>query len=151
MGTDIVVHSTTKYIGGHSDALGGAVLTNRDDIFTEMKFFQNAVGAVPSILENILILRGAKTLSLRMEQACDNAEALAKFLCNRPEVKKVLYPGLPEHPGHTVVLHQMSRFGAILSFELKGNLDITKHFINSLRLVSLAVSLGAVESLIEHP
>ncbi len=151
MGADIVVHSTTKYLGGHSDVVGGAVLTNNQALHQEYKFLQNAVGAVPGPLDCFLILRGAKTLPLRMRAHCENAGIVAKHLLAHPEVAKVHYPGLPTHPGHEIAKWQMSGFGGMISFELKGDMERAKRMISSCKVFSLAESLGGVESLIGHP
>jgi cystathionine gamma-lyase len=151
LGADVVVHSATKYIGGHSDALGGALVTNDSRLYKELRFFQNAMGAVPGALENFLILRGSKTLELRMERACSNAESIAEFLDGRPEVRKVWYPGLKGSPGREIASAQMRRFGAIVTFELGGTETDIQRFLKALKLFPLAVSLGAVESLMDHP
>lgn len=151
-GIDAVVHSATKYIGGHTDALGGAIVTDDEEIYEEMKFFQNAVGAVPGTLENVTFLKGAKTLSLRMEQACENAQHLAEFLQDHDRVTEVKYPGLASHDQHELAGRQMKRPGAILSFVVDDAVTQNiKSFFESLDLFPLAVSLGAVESLINHP
>ncbi len=151
-GIDAVVHSATKYIGGHTDALGGAIVTNNPEFHEEMKFFQNAIGAVPGTLENVSFLKGVKTLSLRMEKACDNAARLASYLEEHDHVREVKYPGLPSHDQHELAKDQMKRPGALLSFvvdeKVQREIDT---FFESLELFPLAVSLGAVESLINHP
>ncbi len=150
LGVDLVVHSMTKYLGGHSDLLGGALITNRGDVHEKLKFAQNALGAVPSPFDCWLVLRGSKTLDVRMERHCDNAEALAAFLKDHPAVAKVHFPGLPEDPGYGLAKKQMRRFGGMLSFELKdarGAMDR----LRKLQVILLAESLGGVESLIEHP
>ncbi|MEK7388378.1 MAG: cystathionine gamma-synthase [Elusimicrobiota bacterium] len=151
LGADVVVHSTTKYIGGHSDVVGGALLVNDEALHTEYKFLQNAVGAVPGPLDCFLLLRGTKTLPLRMERHCQNAMAIAKHLLSHPEVAKVHYPGLPTHSGHAAAKGQMSGFGGMISFELKGDLERAKRMISSCDIFALAESLGGVESLIGHP
>jgi cystathionine gamma-lyase len=151
LGADIVVHSTTKYLGGHSDVIGGAILTNDEALHKEFKFLQNAVGAVPGPLDCFLVLRGTKTLPLRMQKHCENAAAVSKALLANPEVSRVLYPGLPTHSGHNVARGQMSGFGGMISFELKGDIERAKRMISSCRVFSLAESLGGVESLIGHP
>ena len=148
LGADVVVHSTTKYINGHSDVLGGAVVTNDEAVFTELKFFQNAIGAVPGPQDCFLILRGVKTLGLRMDRHCSNAETIARFLAGHEAVSRVYYPGFAEHPGHTIAARQMTRYGAIISFELAG--DIAE-FTSALALWTLAESLGSVRSLFCHP
>jgi cystathionine gamma-lyase len=151
LGADVVVHSTTKYLGGHSDVVGGAILTSDEALYKEYKFLQNAVGAVPGPLDCFLLLRGTKTLPLRVERHCLNAGIVAKHLLAHPEVAKVHYPGLPTHPGHKVAMSQMSGFGGMISFELKGDIERAKRMISSCRIFSLAESLGGVESLIGHP
>lgn len=150
-GVDIVLHSTTKYLGGHSDILGGALITNNKDLYERLKFFQNAVGAVPGPFDCFLTLRGTKTLALRMERHCSNAMAIARFLSRHPKVKKVFYPGLPNHPGHKIARKQMTGFGGMVSFEVKGNAAKTKKIAASAKLFALAESLGCVRSLINHP
>ena len=151
LGADLVVHSTTKYLGGHSDVIGGAVLTGNGEIFSKLKFLQNAVGAVPGPMDCFLLLRGTKTLPIRMERHCRNAGELAKHLLAHPEVDKVHYPGLPSHPGHDIAKAQMCGFGGMISFELKGDLDRAKRMISTTKIFALAESLGGVESLIGHP
>ena len=151
LGADIVVHSTTKYINGHSDTIGGAVITNDDGLYQDLKFFQNAVGAVPGPQDCFLILRGAKTLPLRLEKHCSNAELVAQFLVAQPDVKRVFYPGFVDHPTHAIAVKQMSRFGAIVSFELEAGVEETKAFARRLNLWTLAESLGSVKSLFCHP
>lgn len=151
LGADVVVHSTTKYLGGHSDVVGGAILTSDEALYKEYKFLQNAVGAVPGPLDCFLLLRGTKTLPLRIERHCENASVVAKHLLSHPEVAKVHYPGLPTHPGHATAKGQMSGFGGMISFELKGDLERAKRMISSCEVFTLAESLGGVESLIGHP
>jgi cystathionine beta-lyase/cystathionine gamma-synthase len=151
LGADVVVHSTTKYLGGHSDVVGGAILTSDEALYKEYKFLQNAVGAVPGPLDCFLVLRGTKTLALRLERHNENAMAVAKHLLAHPEVSKVHYPGLPTHPGHELAKAQMRGFGGMISFELKGDLERAKKMISSCKVFSLAESLGGVESLIGHP
>ncbi len=151
LGADIVVHSATKYLGGHTDALGGAVVTDSADLYSKIKFYQNAIGAVPGTLENFSFLKGAKTLSLRMNRACENASSIARYLDEHPVVNTVYYPGLPGHPGYEVAQKQMDKPGALLSVELDaGERELTE-FVSELDLFPLAVSLGAVESLLNHP
>lgn len=150
-GVDVVVHSTSKYLGGHCDVVGGAILTSNDKIFERVKFCQNAVGSVPGPLDAFLVLRGVKTLALRMEKHEANARQIAQFLKSHPKVKKVYYPGLPEHPGHEVAKKQMKGFGGMISFEVKGGLEESKRVCEAAEIFSLAESLGGVESLIEHP
>jgi cystathionine gamma-lyase len=151
LGADLVVHSTTKYLGGHCDAVGGVVVTRDADLAQRLRFLQNAVGAVPGPLDCYLILRGTKTLAVRMERHCDNAEKVAAFLARHPRVRRVFYPGLPAHPGHALARRQMRRFGGIVSLELDGDLERTRRFASSTRLFTLAESLGGVESLLDHP
>jgi cystathionine gamma-lyase len=151
LGADVVVHSTTKYLGGHSDVVGGAILTNDEELHKEYKFLQNAVGAVPGALDCFLVLRGTKTLPLRMRRHCDNAMSIAKHLLAHPEVTQVHYPGLPIHAGYDLAKAQMSGFGGMVSFELKGDIERAKRMISSCHVFSLAESLGGVESLIGHP
>jgi len=151
LGADVVVHSTTKYLGGHSDVVGGAILTSDEALYKEYKFLQNAVGAVPGPLDCFLLLRGTKTLPLRIERHCSNAMIVAKHLLGHPEVARVHYPGLPTHAGHELARAQMSGFGGMISFELKGDLERAKRMISSCKVFSLAESLGGVESLIGHP
>jgi cystathionine beta-lyase/cystathionine gamma-synthase len=151
LGADIVVHSTTKYISGHSDVLGGAVLVDDEDLHADLKFFQNAIGAVPGPQDCFLILRGIKTLPLRMAAHCSGARFIAQFLAAHPAVSRVYYPGLPDHPGHEVASRQSSDFGAVISFELNASLEETIALTRSLRLWTLAESLGSVKSLFCHP
>jgi cystathionine gamma-lyase len=151
LGADIVVHSTTKYIGGHSDVVGGVAITNDDAIADVIKFHQNAVGGVPGPHDAWLTMRGAKTLALRMRQHAQNAQAVAEFLAAHPEVERVYYPGLPSHPQHALAKRQMSGFGGMVSFVLKGPQSRALDFAHRLRYFSLAESLGGVESLICHP
>ncbi|MBI4713310.1 MAG: cystathionine gamma-synthase [Planctomycetes bacterium] len=151
LGADIVLHSTTKYLGGHSDIIGGALLTNNKDLYERLKFYQNAVGAVPGPLDCFLTLRGTKTLALRMQKHCANAKAVARFLSKHPKVKRVYYPGLPSHPGHSIARKQMKDFGGMVSFEVKGNVARTKKIAASTKIFALAESLGSTCSLINHP
>ncbi len=151
-GIDIVVHSATKFLNGHSDALGGAAITRERDIAERLKFLQNGLGAVPSAFDCFLILRGLKTLAVRMERHCANALAVARFLEAHPRITRVHYPGLPSHPQHELAKRQMrGGYGGIVSAELSGTLDDARRFLERCRLFSLAESLGGVESLIEHP
>ncbi len=151
-GIDIVVHSATKYLNGHSDALGGAAVTSDPDLADRLKFLQNGLGGVPSAFDCFLILRGIKTLALRMERHCANALAIAGFLEAHPKVRRVFYPGLASHPQHELAKRQMrGRYGGIVSAELAGTLDDARRFLERCRLFALAESLGGVESLIEHP
>ncbi len=150
-GADVVVHSTTKYLGGHSDVVGGAIMLSNETLYKKIKFNQNAVGAVPSPFDCFLVVRGIKTLRLRMERHDENARALARYLESHPKVKKVYYPGLPSHPQHELAKKQMSAFGGMLSFEIKGTAEDAKAFLGRVKIFALAESLGGVESLIEHP
>jgi len=151
LGADIVVHSSTKYLGGHSDLVGGAIVTSNPEYYDRMKFCQNAVGGIPGPFDCFLVLRGIKTLSLRMREHQANAIEVADFLSSHKKVKKVLYPGLKSHPMHNLARKQMSGFGGIVTFELKSNLAGAKRFLKNLKLFSLAESLGGVESLAGHP
>src|SRR5216117_3381176 len=145
LGVDLVVHSTTKYLGGHADLLGGALIMNRGDLYEKLKFAQNALGAVPSPFDCWLTLRGVKTLGVRMERHCDNAEAMARFLAAHKGVSKVHYPGLPEDPGHRVAKKQMRRFGGMLSFEMRDAAKVVER-LRRLEVIVLAESLGGVRS-----
>ncbi|MCS6894214.1 MAG: PLP-dependent aspartate aminotransferase family protein, partial [Deltaproteobacteria bacterium] len=151
LGASVVVHSSTKYIGGHSDVIGGAVLTNDPELFSKLLFLQNAVGAVPSPFDCFLLLRSLKTLAVRMERHCSNAEKIANYLISHPKVRNVRYPGLETHTGRHICAKQMRRFGGMISFELNCSSDQVRLFLKSLRLFKLAESLGGVESLIEVP
>jgi len=151
LGADIIVHSTTKYLGGHSDIIGGGVVVSEQKLYERLSFFQNAVGAVPGPLDCWLALRGVKTLALRMERHCENALKIAHYLKSHPQVAQVHYPGLPSHPQHELAKKQMRGFGGMISFELQGDLKKAEKFIRSTRFFSLAESLGGVESLICHP
>jgi cystathionine gamma-synthase/cystathionine gamma-lyase len=151
LGADIVVHSTTKYIGGHSDVVGGAALTSNKEYHDVIKFHQNAVGGVPGPHDAWLTMRGAKTLALRMREHAKNAQAVAEFLESHAEVERVYYPGLPSHPQHELAKRQMSGFGGMVSFTLKGPEQRAIDFANRMHYFSLAESLGGVESLICHP
>jgi len=151
LGADIVIHSTTKYINGHSDTIGGAVITSDEQLYTDLKFLQNAIGAVPGPQDCFLIVRGVKTLSLRVEKQCSNAEIIAQYLLAQEAVKRVYYPGLIDHPSHALARRQMTRFGAIISFELDADVEETRAFTRRLHLWTLAESLGSVKSLFCHP
>ncbi len=152
LGADIVMHSATKYIGGHSDLLGGALVVRDKDLYDRLYFLQNATGAVMGPWESYLCSRGLKTLELRVREHCRTAQQLAEFLTTHPRVNRVLYPGLPSHPGHALASRQMQGgFGGMLSFEVQGELTAAKRVCECTRLFQLAVSLGAVESLIEQP
>lgn len=150
-GADVVVHSTTKYCGGHSDVVGGFLATNDDGLAERLTYLQNAVGAVGGPFDNYLTLRGLKTLAVRMDRHCDNAEAVVELLGSHPKVHQVLYPGLSDHPGHEAAARQMRRFGGMVSFRVVGGADAAMRLTTATRVFSLAESLGAVESLIEHP
>lgn len=149
-GIDLVMHSTTKYINGHSDVIGGIVVTRSDDLHTKLRFLQNAVGGVPGPMDCFFILRATKTLALRMRQHETGAREVAAFLSQHPKVRKVYYPGLPTHPHHELAKQQMSGFGGMVSAEL-GSLEGAKRFARSVKLFALAESLGGVESLLCHP
>ena len=153
LGFDIVMHSATKYLNGHSDVVAGvAVVGDNAEIAEKLKFLQNAVGAVLGPFDSFLALRGVKTLALRMQRACDSALAIAKWLSTRKDVERVIYPGLPSHPQHDLAKRQMlGGFGGIISVELKGDVNTAKRMLERTRLFTLAESLGGVESLIEHP
>lgn len=151
LGADVVLHSTTKYLGGHSDVVGGALITSDDELREQFFFLRNAVGAVPSPFDCWLVLRGAKTLALRMERHSDNAERIVKALTGHPKVTKVYYPGLPEHPGHEVAAKQMRRFGGMISISVAGGEQAALDVVARTKLFILAESLGGIESLIEHP
>jgi cystathionine beta-lyase/cystathionine gamma-synthase len=151
LGADVVVHSTTKYIGGHSDVVGGVAITNEKDLYDTIKFHQNAVGGVPGPHDAWLTMRGAKTLALRMREHARNAQAVAEFLEAHDEVARVYYPGLPSHPQHALAKRQMSGFGGMVSFVLTGPPERGLDFAHRLNYFSLAESLGGVESLICHP
>ena len=150
-GADLVIHSTTKYLNGHSDSVGGAIILSDEAIYQKLKFNQNATGAMLSPFDSFLVLRGIKTLAIRMEAHCQNAIKIAEYLNQHPKVRNVHYPGLKNHPQHELAKKQMSGFGGMLSFNLQGGLRESKIFLESLQIFSLAESLGGVESLIEHP
>ncbi len=150
-GADIVVHSTTKYLSGHNQLIGGVVITNRRDIYDEMKFIQKTIGAVPGPFDCWLTMLGVKTLHLRMARHAANAQAVAEFLEAHPKVKTVTYPGLPSHPQHEVAKAQMDGFSGMISFELVGGIPAGKAVMNGVTLCALAESLGAVETMITHP
>lgn len=151
LGADIVVHSTTKYIGGHSDVVGGAILTIDEQAYTKLKYHQNAVGGVPGPHDCWLVMRGVKTLALRMEAHCANAMKIAKWLQSNASVSRVIYPGLSNHKQHDLARRQMRGFGGMVSFELKGGEAAARKVAGQTKLFSLAESLGGVESLIGHP
>ncbi|BDB59381.1 MULTISPECIES: cystathionine gamma-synthase [Rhodococcus] len=150
-GADVVLHSTTKYIGGHSDVVGGALVTNDEELDAAFAFLQNGAGAVPGPFDAFLTLRGIKTLAVRMEKHSDNAEKLVDFLSGHSAVTKVLYPGLESHPGHEYAAQQMRRFGGMISVRLAGGRQAALDFCKRTEIFTLAESLGGVESLIEHP
>ncbi|HXG58943.1 MAG TPA: cystathionine gamma-synthase [Thermoanaerobaculia bacterium] len=150
LGADIVVHSTTKFLNGHSDSVGGVVVSNSDELGEKIGFLQNAAGAILSPFDSYLVLRGVKTLAVRMKRHEENGMAMANYLANHPKVKKVYYPGLPDHPQHALARRQMNGFGALISFDL-GSRENAAAFLNGVRLCSLGESLGGVETLISHP
>lgn len=150
LGADLVVHSTTKYLGGHSDVVGGAVIGRRD-LLEPIAFYQNAVGGVPGPFDAWLVLRGLKTLALRMERHCANARQLAAWLAEQPQIARVYYPGLPDHPAYELARRQMRDFGGMISVRLTGGGAVARRLLTGTKLFSLAESLGGVESLISHP
>jgi cystathionine gamma-synthase len=151
LGADASVHSSTKYLGGHSDVIGGFVAVDDAELADELRFLQNAMGAVPSPFDCYLVLRGVKTLALRMDRHCSNARSIVQLLREHDAVADVLYPGLPDHPGHDVARRQMRDFGGMVSFTAAGGEGAALDVVTRTRLFTLAESLGAVESLIEHP
>jgi cystathionine gamma-lyase len=151
LGADVVVHSVTKYMNGHSDVVGGVLATNNDKLYDDLKFMQNAVGGVPAPMDCFLVMRGLKTLHVRMERHAQNAMAIARYLEKHPKVDRVIYPGLESHPQHSIARKQMSGFGGMITFFIKGGLDQARNFLESVKIFTLAESLGGVESLIEHP
>jgi cystathionine gamma-synthase len=151
LGADLVLHSATKYLGGHSDVIGGLIATRSDELAERLRFHQNAAGAVPSPFDCFLVLRGMRTLAIRMERASANALVLALWLADHPQVERVHYPGLPDHPAAALVERQMRLPGAMLSFEVRGGEEAARRIAGATRLFTLAESLGAVESLIEVP
>jgi O-succinylhomoserine (thiol)-lyase len=151
LGADIVVHSTTKYINGHSDVIGGALVLNNEEVYESIKFYENAAGNVPSPFDAWLTLRGIKTLAVRMRQHDENARTVAKFLAEHPRVEKVYYPGLPSHPDYELAKRQMSGFGGMVSFQFKGVYADVDKLVRRFKVISLAESLGGVESLVCHP
>src|SRR5262249_45479599 len=150
LGADLVIHSTTKYLGGHSDVIGGAVIGRRE-LLQPIAFYQNAAGGVPAPFDAWLPLRGIKPLAVRMERHCANARRLAAWLAEHPKVQRVYYPGLPTHPGHEIARRQMRDFGGMMSVTLKGGKEAALRLLTRTKLFSLAASLGGVESLIGHP
>lgn len=151
LGADIVLHSTTKYIGGHSDVVGGAIMTSNDEVYERLKFLQNAAGAVPGAFDSWLVLRGVKTLAVRMREHERNALAVAEFLEQHAAVERVVYPGLPSHPQYDLARRQMSCFGGMISLVLHGGVETAREMVRRTKLFTLAESLGGVESLIEVP
>lgn len=151
LGADIVIHSTTKYINGHSDVIGGAIVVNNDEVYQALKFYQNAAGGVPGPFDVWLTMRGIKTLALRMCQHEENAFAVARFLSEHPRVEKVYYPGLPSHPDYEIAKRQMSGFGGMVSFQLKGTQADVNKVVGRFKIFTFAESLGGVESLVCHP
>lgn len=151
LGIDVVTHSTTKYLNGHSDVVGGFVATSRPELAERIAFHQNAVGAVPGPMDAFLVLRGLKTLHVRMERHASNAAKVADFLTRHPKVTKVTWPGLGSHPQHELARRQMRGFGAMMTFDIAGGLEAARRFLKAVRVFACAESLGGVESLIEHP
>ena len=152
LGIDIVVHSTTKYLNGHSDMIGGTVIVgDNPGLVAQLRFLQNAVGAISGPFDSFLALRGLKTLALRMQRHCENGQAIAEWLAARPDVRRVIYPGLASHPQHALAKRQMRGFGGMITVEFDRDLAETKRFLERVQIFALAESLGGVESLIEHP
>ena len=152
LGADLVVHSATKFLAGHSDVVHGAIVTSDENIFEQLKFIQNACGAVPGPQDCFLVLRGIKTLHVRMQRHCENAKVIAGFLESHPKVEDVFYPGIASHPNYQIARKQMKDFGGMISFTLKGNkMEDALHVLSSTKIFALAESLGGVESLIGHP
>jgi cystathionine gamma-lyase len=151
LGADIVMHSATKYLGGHSDVIGGILVVNDKDLGERLAFLQNSIGAIQAPFDSFLALRGLKTLALRVERASSNALALAQWMESHPAISRVVYPGLKSHPGHELAKRQMDAFGGMVTIFLKGGLDAARTFLERVSLFTLAESLGGVESLIEHP
>jgi len=151
LGADVVVHSTTKYLGGHSDVIGGALIAADSELGDQLAYYQNAMGAVSGPFDAWLVLRGIKTLAVRMDRHGENAAAVVDMLVSHPRVRAVLYPGLPEHPGHDIATKQMRGFGGMVSFQVEGGEDAAVALVNRTEVFTLAESLGGVESLIEHP
>tara|TARA_B100000029_G_C17574364_1_gene957689 strand:+ start:1161 stop:2303 length:1143 start_codon:yes stop_codon:yes gene_type:complete len=150
-GADIAMHSTTKYLSGHNQIIGGSIHTNNEEIFDKMKFIQKTIGAVPSPFDCWLTTLGLRTLHLRMQRHNENAQAIAEFLESHPKVSRVSYPGLESHPGHKIAKEQMNGYSGMISFELNGGIPAGKHLMNNVKLCFLAESLGAVETMITHP
>jgi len=151
LGADLVAHSTTKYLNGHSDVVGGVLVTSDDELHERLAFLQNAVGAVPSPMDSFLVLRGTKTLPVRMARHEDNARALAEWLSGHAQVERVIYPGLSSHPQHQLARRQQSGFGGMIGMDLRGDLEAARRFLKACQVFACAESLGGVESLIEHP
>jgi len=151
LGADVVVHSTTKYLGGHSDVVGGALVASSPELGEQLAYYQNAMGAVSGPFDAWLVLRGIKTLAVRMDRHGENAAAVVDMLAEHPRVRRVLYPGLPGHPGHEIAAKQMRGFGGMVSFQVDGGEDAAVALVNRTEIFTLAESLGGVESLIEHP
>jgi cystathionine beta-lyase/cystathionine gamma-synthase len=151
LGADIIVHSTTKYIGGHSDVIGGCLITQSKELAERISFLQNAVGAVPAPMDCFLILRGLRTLALRMNRHCESAQTLAERLQDNAKVTRIFYPGLKSHPTHEIAQRQMNAFGGIISLEVEGGEAGARKFAAQLKLFATAESLGGIESLINHP
>jgi cystathionine gamma-synthase len=151
LGADIVVHSTTKYCGGHSDVIGGALVVSDDELAERLRFHQNAIGAVAGPFDSWLVLRGLRTLAVRMERHCDNAERVADWLVEHPRVAEVYFPGLAAHPGHDLAKQQMRRYGGMISFRVHGGEPAALDVVRRTKIILLGESLGGVESLIEHP
>ena len=151
LGADIVCHSTTKYLNGHCDVVGGAVVVNDAELSERIAFLQNAVGAVPSPFDSFMVLRGIKTLHVRMARHEENARALAEWLAGHRQVERVIYPGLASHPQHQLAVRQQRGFGGMISFDLRGDLEAARRFLKACRVFACAESLGGVESLVEHP
>lgn len=151
LGADMVVHSATKYIGGHSDVVGGVVATNDPDLAEKLQFFSNSLGGVQGAFDSFLALRSLKTLPVRMKAHAENAMKVAEFLSSHPKVEKIIYPGLKSHPQHELAKKQMTGFGGMITFFIKGGLPAARVFLESVKVFALAESLGGVESLIEHP
>jgi len=151
LGCDVVIHSTTKYLGGHSDVVGGATICNDDELQQRLMHFQNSCGGTPGPMDSFLTLRGTKTLHVRMDRHCDNAERVVDHLARHDKVERVIYPGAADHPQHAVAAKQMKRFGGMVSVELKASLEQARKMMSSFEVFSLAESLGGVESLVDHP
>ncbi len=151
LGADIVLHSTTKYINGHSDVVGGAIALNDQTAYEQIKFYQNAAGGIPGPFDSWLTLRGIKTLAVRMRQHEENAHAVAKFLSEHPRIEKVYYPGLPSHPDHELAKRQMKGFGGMVSFQFRGKQEDVNQIVHRLKIITFAESLGGIKSLICHP